>query len=338
MLAKNTFTVAQKFKRAVDEYCKENQEDGRREHLGASVIGRKCHRELWYSYRWADIIVHEGRMVRLFERGHLEEYRFCAILEGMGCRVVTYDPAFALLYHSGSDSYVVAPRASITDDTYAECDDVSESKDHRHAAQLRDIKLPQLRFSACGGHFGGSLDALVYNFPMLEELGLPPDAVLCGEFKTSGQSSFLRVMKHVTIQGEKNEHIDQQNLYMRAYDAAASLYLMVNKNTDEWHVEIFNRDDPRCQQLERIANNIIFAPKPPPKISESPAWFDCKFCDFHAKCHLGKPYAESCRTCKFSQPTSSGDCQWFCNNWNMPIPNKQAQIEGCPSYASIPEG
>lgn len=53
-----------------------------RTHLGASLIGRDCMRALWYSFRWVHHKMFDGRMLRLFHRGHLEEARFIAL-----CRV-----------------------------------------------------------------------------------------------------------------------------------------------------------------------------------------------------------------------------------------------------------
>ena len=41
--------------------------------LGASQIGRPCDRELWYSFRWARLSKFEGRMLRLFAKGYIEE-------------------------------------------------------------------------------------------------------------------------------------------------------------------------------------------------------------------------------------------------------------------------
>lgn len=62
-----------------------------RSHLGASLIGRKCTRELWYAFRWAKSVIHMGRIVRLFNRGHAEEPRFVALLLMIGCQVWQYD-------------------------------------------------------------------------------------------------------------------------------------------------------------------------------------------------------------------------------------------------------
>lgn len=56
-----------------------------RGHLGASVIGRECPRSVALSYRKAspDAAV-DGRMVRLFNRGHMEEARLAACLQVAG--------------------------------------------------------------------------------------------------------------------------------------------------------------------------------------------------------------------------------------------------------------
>jgi hypothetical protein len=58
-----------------------------RKHLGASLIGRKCTRELWYKFHWAKTTKHSGRMLRLFNRGHLEEPRMIALMMMIGCKV-----------------------------------------------------------------------------------------------------------------------------------------------------------------------------------------------------------------------------------------------------------
>lgn len=62
-----------------------------RTHLGASMIGRECAREIWYGFRWAKKPKFDGRMLRLFNRGHLEEGRFIAMLLMIGMRVFQQD-------------------------------------------------------------------------------------------------------------------------------------------------------------------------------------------------------------------------------------------------------
>jgi hypothetical protein len=67
------------------------EEDSFRSHLGASIIGRECPREIWYSFRWAIKPVFGARIIRLFNRGHLEEPRMVALLLTIGCKVWQYD-------------------------------------------------------------------------------------------------------------------------------------------------------------------------------------------------------------------------------------------------------
>lgn len=62
-----------------------------RSHMGASVIGKECSRAIWYDFRWFTKSSFNGRMIRLFNRGHLEEARFIAILLTLGCPVYQHD-------------------------------------------------------------------------------------------------------------------------------------------------------------------------------------------------------------------------------------------------------
>lgn len=62
--------------------------------LGASQIGKECERQLWYSFRWATMgEKFDGRMLRLFNRGHREEAVFVQELRGIGCQVHDIDPS-----------------------------------------------------------------------------------------------------------------------------------------------------------------------------------------------------------------------------------------------------
>lgn len=70
----------------------EGQDPGYRDHLGASLIGNDCRRAIWYSWRWATRANFEGRMLRLFQTGHLAEERFIAELRKIGVTVWEVDP------------------------------------------------------------------------------------------------------------------------------------------------------------------------------------------------------------------------------------------------------
>ena len=67
-----------------DEYSREKYPSKHREHLGISLIGEECWRKLFYTFRWVKLEQHEGRMRRLFQRGHEQEKQFRDFLSWCG--------------------------------------------------------------------------------------------------------------------------------------------------------------------------------------------------------------------------------------------------------------
>lgn len=125
MIASKTLAAVYKFiedKQAKDEMP-------HRAHLGASVIGKECGRKLWYDFHWTKAEKFAGRMLALFNRGHLEEERFIAYLQGIGCEVWAFNPN----------------------------------------APLKRGKPQQWRITDHDGHFGGSPDAVARGLPELKE-------------------------------------------------------------------------------------------------------------------------------------------------------------------------
>jgi hypothetical protein len=66
-------------------------DDGFRAHLGASIVGRKCSRALWYSFRWATPASFDARMLRLFARGQREEDVVAYLLRSAGIELHQVD-------------------------------------------------------------------------------------------------------------------------------------------------------------------------------------------------------------------------------------------------------
>lgn len=67
---------------------KDNADEKPRPHLGASLIGHKCRRWLWLSFRWCVQEDFEGRILRLFRRGQDEEARIIEDLRNAGVEVI----------------------------------------------------------------------------------------------------------------------------------------------------------------------------------------------------------------------------------------------------------
>lgn len=76
----------------IDNWCEQKYSEGPRRHLGASVIGKPCSRELWYSFRhakresYASGSKSAGQTLRIYQRGHREEFNFIEYFEGIGCK------------------------------------------------------------------------------------------------------------------------------------------------------------------------------------------------------------------------------------------------------------
>jgi hypothetical protein len=74
-----------------DAYRDDPNDSGFRKHMGASLIGGECGRAIWYGFHWATKGNFTGRLLRLFNRGHLEEARMIACLLTIGCTVYQQD-------------------------------------------------------------------------------------------------------------------------------------------------------------------------------------------------------------------------------------------------------
>lgn len=72
-------------------YEQQERKSPPRLHLGASEIGNECERQIWYSFRWVMRKAFDGRMLRLFETGNLEEGRIVANLTAIEVDVKQFD-------------------------------------------------------------------------------------------------------------------------------------------------------------------------------------------------------------------------------------------------------
>lgn len=63
-----------------------------RVHLGLSEIGQDCVRAAWYSFRKIHKKQFPPRLLRLFQRGHREEFFFIHMLKAVGIKIYEIDP------------------------------------------------------------------------------------------------------------------------------------------------------------------------------------------------------------------------------------------------------
>lgn len=184
----------------------------------------------------------------------------------------------------------------------------------------------QFRVAACDGHFGGSMDGVV--------LGLPeaPATWHVLEVKTHSAKSFKELCAK-GVQAAKPLHYAQMQTYMHLGELERALYYAVCKDTDDTYLERVPYDRAFAQKLVDKAQRIISADAPPQRLSNDPAWFECKFCQFHAQCH-GQQFPEAnCRTCVHSSPTANA--QWECASKRRTLTLAQ-QRQGCEQHLFVP--
>ena len=281
--------LSEQIKNDINLHCVAKYNDGHRSHLGASLIGKGCSRALWYSFRWVYNQVHDGRMYRLFQRGHFEESRFTSYLEGIGCEVTIFD-----------ESHL---------------DEIDKGK-------------RQIRISDCKGHFGGSIDAKI---KLPTRYGIEQDVLFLGEYKTQGTQKFAKLQLS-GVKLEKYQHFCQQSVYGFKLGLKYAIYMAVDKNTDELHIEVIELDWFLGQELINKAERIIFAQEPPNKISASASFFECKWCDFNQVCWNNKPAEINCRSCKRS--VAVDNAEWYCKQYDLILPKENIK-NGCATWESL---
>lgn len=187
----------------------------------------------------------------------------------------------------------------------------------------------QYSFSELGGHFGGSMDGTGKGLPEA------PKTWHVLEYKTHSAKSFAKLKKE-GVQAAKPEHYAQLQSYMRWTGLERALYLAVNKDDDDLYGERVKFDREEAERLAVRAKRIIESPTPAPRISEDPAWYLCKFCEFSEICHSTRLPEVNCRTCAHSTPATTGNCRWSCAKWAADEIPFDAQKTGCDEHRFIP--
>jgi hypothetical protein len=267
----------------VDEaFNKKTVKDNLRTHLGASVLGEKCLRKIWFTFHWCEWEDFDGRMLRLFNRGHTAEHGFAALLRNVGATVWTVD---------------------------------ADGK--------------QFKVSAFGGHVGGSMDGVAQHLPGLPN-GLPAGTPVLLEMKTHNDKSFKELLRK-GLQASKVKHYRQAQLYMHLAGLKWCLYCAVNKNDDALWFDFFAYDESVGRYLLNRAETVIFGEGLPPRISETPSWFECTFCPMKGVCFGYSRPQVNCRTCRHAKPQPDGT--WTCGLGQPEI--ETSPRVGCSLYQCL---
>lgn len=187
----------------------------------------------------------------------------------------------------------------------------------------------------CDGHFGGSLDGIIYGVPDM------PNEWMLLEMKTSADKYFKllfgfcsKIKKYLSSKGLGifkvwSDHYYQMQIYMHKKGLKWALYCSVNKNDDKLYFELIPYDPECIPKLEEKAREAIYSKEAPKKISNNPSSYKCVLCDHKGICQLNETPAQNCRTCEHIVMLPAG--QWICRLTET-LKDKKGLLNGCEQY------
>lgn len=195
--------------------------------------------------------------------------------------------------------------------------ETGDREEDRIVRNLRDIGVTvwerdpetgkQVRFEACGGHFALSLDGVGEGFA---ESSVPHTL----EFKTMNTKNF-KALQNMGLQKAQPVYWAQCQIGMHLSKLDRCYFFAVCKETDAIYGERVKYDSAEGMMLIAKAENIVFDENPPPRLSDEPSDWRCKFCPYWAICHGCKIPEVHCRTCAHSTPERDGT--WSCARGHM---------------------
>jgi hypothetical protein len=193
----------------------------------------------------------------------------------------------------------------------------------------------QFGFVDLGGHFKGHADGL------LTGLLQAPKALHVWEAKAVGDDKYGKLVK-LKAAGEKQAlaawdpvYFAQAVLYM-AYAEAPRHYLTAS--TPGARAMVGVRTDTDLDQARRLrekAERVITAAVPLPRLSDDPAWFECRWCPARSVCHGTDLPAVTCRSCVHATPEMAGNGRWSCALLKRDL-SEAEQRAACPGHRLIP--
>lgn len=185
------------------------------------------------------------------------------------------------------------------------------------------------RFNAIGDAYGGMIDGLVTGCPDLPD---PSDTAIL-EMKTANDKAFGKI-KTLGVKEGKPEHYQQiQQYLLHLPQYKHGLYVVVNKNTEEWYIEVVDFD-PLVANFDKERMERILLSNDMPAKTINPK--NCTWCPYQNYCFGIRPLNRSCRTCGFSRVYE--DRGWVCVNPDN-LENQQLsrgeQENGCILYTPV---
>lgn len=275
----------------IDDAIQEKHKEGHRSHLGGSIIGHPCMRHIWYSFRWHKKEQVSGRMQRLFQRGHLEEERFCEYLKLAGFEIKGVKPEPQMRFSMLGGHFSCELDGLVRG--------IPEAPNKWHVLEFKTYS--EKKFLE------------LVNITQKEYKKVKDGIPFLVDTKLRKKQHFFQMQTGMGMAQANGIEVDR------------ALYLAVNKNDDCIAQERLRFSQTVFNNMVDKAEAIIFGTVKPPRISNNPAWFECTFCTFKGICHGEEESEKNCRTCKMSKPCRDGG--WYCETWQDKIPAEAQRKE-----------
>lgn len=130
----------------------------------------------------------------------------------------------------------------------------------------------------------------------------------------------------------------QVQIYMRETGLKKCIFIVVNKNNDEFYEEIIDYDEAAASMYVKRLEQIAYVNEIPAMVSQNPTYFGCKMCDHYKFCHEKTQIVPTCRACvNFTVKDNVG----YCNEYQKPIPiefqHKRQTGTECKSFCIHPD-
>lgn len=199
-------------------------------------------------------------------------------------------------------------------------------KDGVHYPITGAIGEEQEEFVHFTGHSLGHSDGRIIGLP---EAPMTPHLL---EIKSCNDKYFKLLVK-LGVEEQFPEYYAQMQIYMRYTGLERALFVATNKNDEARHYERVYFHKEKADMLHTRILDILSAETPPPRISKTPDFFKCKFCNAKKVCFEVEEHNRHCRTCTRAELHDNGI--WKCGISKHIIPVEIQRI-GCKhQYKSL---
>lgn len=196
----------------------------------------------------------------------------------------------------------------------------------------------QFGFSLFGGHFKGHMDGAI------QGLFEAPKTWHVWEHKQVAEKKQRELQKLIDDLGEKaalekwNKIYYAQAVMYMSESGMKRHYTTVSSAGGRHSISCRTEENPsEHMRLKGKAKMILLSDRPLEKISQSPTWYECKWCDFSDVCHGDTAPDINCRTCAHSTPILDGeDGEWQCAYYQNQRIDDVTMHTGCDKHLFNP--